>query len=218
MLCTIKASERPRSSNSITHIFNHAPPAPHGEGKKKEGVWRGMMVRLYILLLPSYTKREREREKKKEKSVESLLFLTQKGAEECLKFREGWRVWNLSPRGQTGGFFSFQALIDSPLSSLATQKDTWKNFWWGCDVRNRVTCSADALSWFLTSTSALSLSLSVSLPPWASVQLDIFNFFLLLQTGEDFKTLRIGISAHPSIKRRDDRLPGESATTHTQTW
>ena len=50
------------------------------------------MVRLYILLLPSYTKREREREKKKEKSVKSLLFLTQKGAEECLKFREGWRV------------------------------------------------------------------------------------------------------------------------------
>lgn len=211
MLCTIKTSERPRSSSSITHIFNHAPPAPHGE-EKKEGVWRGVMVRLYILLLPSYTKREREREKK-EKSVESLLFLTQKGAEECLKFREGWRVWNLSPRGQTDGFFSFQALIDSPLSSLATQKDTWKNFWWGCDVRNRVTCSADALSWFLTSTSALSLS--VSLSPWASVQLDIFNFFLLLQTGEDFKTLWIGISTHPSIKRRDDRLPGESATTHT---
>lgn len=167
MLCTIKASERPRSSSSsssITHIFNHAPPAPHGEGKKKKRVsgearWFGYIFSSYLLI-----QREREREKKKEKSVESLLFLTQKGAEECLKFREGWRVWNLSPRGQTGGFFSFQALIDSPLSSLATQKDTWKNFWWGCDVRNRVTCSADALSWFLTSTSALSLSLCLSSP------------------------------------------------------
>lgn len=76
MLCTIKASERPRSSsssNSITHIFNHAPPAPHGEGKKKEGVWRGMMVRLYILLLPSYTKREREREEKRKISGEPPL-------------------------------------------------------------------------------------------------------------------------------------------------
>lgn len=76
MLCTIKASERPRSSSSsssITHIFNHAPPAPHGEGKKKEGVWRGMMVRLYILLLPSYTKREREREEKRKISGEPPL-------------------------------------------------------------------------------------------------------------------------------------------------
>lgn len=75
MLCTIKASERPRSSSSssITHIFNHAPPAPHGEGKKKEGVWRGTMVRLYILLLPSYTKREREREEKRKISGEPPL-------------------------------------------------------------------------------------------------------------------------------------------------
>lgn len=121
-------------------------PRLHGEKTRVSGIWRGMMFRLYSPL--SFLYKEGE-----EKTVKSPLVLTQKGAEECLKFREGWRVWNLSPRGQTGGSFSFQALIDSPLSSLATQKDTWKNFWWGCDVRNRVTCSADALSWFLTSTS-----------------------------------------------------------------
>lgn len=138
------------------HIFKSAPPARGGREGSGEAWCSGYIFSSYLLI-------QREGEKK---SVKSLLFLTQKGAEECLKFREGWRVWNLSPRGQTGGFFSFQALIDSPLSSLATQKDTWKNFWWGCDVRNGVTCSADALSWFLTSTSV----------PEASVQLDISTF------------------------------------------
>lgn len=64
-------------------------------------------------------------------------FSRSKGRDECLEFRGGWRGWNLSPRGQTAGFFSFQAFIDSPLSSSATQEDTWKNFWWGCDVRKR---------------------------------------------------------------------------------
>lgn len=152
---------------------NHAPPAR----EEKEGEQR-LEKRLYILFFPSYTK---------EKTVKSLLFLTQKGTEECLKFREDWRVWNLSPRGQTGCFFSFQAFIDSPLSSLATQKDTWKNFWWGCDVRKGVTCSADALSWFLTSTSALRSQYS-----WT------FQLFLLLHTREDFKTLSLGFARVPA--------------------
>lgn len=151
---------------------NHAPP------QRVSSVWRNMMVRLYIRFLPSYTKEK--------KTVKSLLFLTQKGTEECLKFREDWRVWNLSPRGQTGCFFSFQAFIDSPLSSLATQ-DTWKNFWWGCDVRKRVTCSADVLSWFLTSTSALRRQYS-----WT------FQLFLLLHTREDFKTLSPGFARVPA--------------------
>lgn len=85
-----------------------------------------------------------------------LLFFTKKGAKECMKFSKDCLLlvlWNLLPRGQTDGFFSFQALIDSLLSSLATQKDTWKNFWWGCDVRKEVTWPS-ALSWFLTSTSS----------------------------------------------------------------
>ncbi|KAI9521477.1 hypothetical protein NQZ68_007793 [Dissostichus eleginoides] len=64
-----------------TRKQNATPPAR--DERRLSGVWRGVMVRLYILLLPSYTK--------KKKSVKSLLFLTQKGAEECLKFREGWR-------------------------------------------------------------------------------------------------------------------------------
>lgn len=165
---------------------NHAPPARRDkEGEQRLERHDGSAIFSSYLLI--------QREKK---SVKSLLFLTQKGAEECLKFREGWRVWNLSPRGQTDGFFSFQALIDSPLSSLATQKDTWKNFWWGCDVRNRVTCSADALSWFLTSTSARQCQYS-----WT------FQLFLLLHTGEDFKTLFpafMYISTHPSLHFKDE--------------
>lgn len=142
------ANKRRKHQPCITEISpHHAPPASTEErGSAASGeAWRfGRICFSYLLT-------EREEEKK---WVSSLLFLTQKDAEECLKFRQGWRVWNLSPRGQTDGFFSFQALIDLPLSSLATQKDTWKNFWWGCDVRSRVTCSAGALSWFLTSTSA----------------------------------------------------------------
>lgn len=71
MLCTIKASERPRSSSSsssITHIFNHAPPAPHGEGKKKKRVsgearWFGYIFSSYLLI-----QRERERERRKKKN------------------------------------------------------------------------------------------------------------------------------------------------------
>ncbi|TNN70804.1 hypothetical protein EYF80_018938 [Liparis tanakae] len=50
----------------------------------------------------------------------------QKGAEECLKFTgrcRGGDIFRLG--GQTRGFFSFQALIDPPSSSLATG---------GCDV------------------------------------------------------------------------------------
>ena len=141
-----------QKTSTLHHAYVHTAP-PARDERRLSGVWRGVMLRLYSPLTFLY--------KEKKNSVKSLLFLTQKGAEECLKFREGWRVWNLSPRGQTGGFFSFQALIDSPLSSLATQKDTWKNFWWGCDVRNGVTCSAGALSCLLTST---------------SVQLDISTF------------------------------------------
>lgn len=110
---------------------NHAPPA---EGEQRLERHDGSAIYSPLTLLYK---------RKKKKSVKSLLFLTQKGTEECLKFREDWRVWNLSPRGQTGGFFSFQAFIDSPLSSLATQKDTWKNFWWGCDVRKK----GDLLCW-----------------------------------------------------------------------
>lgn len=68
-------------------------PRLHRTGREKkkrvsgEARWFGYIFSSYLLI-----QREREREKKKEKSVESLLFLTQKGAEECLKFREGWRV------------------------------------------------------------------------------------------------------------------------------
>lgn len=69
MLCTIKASERPRSSSSsssITHIFNHAPPAPHGEGKKKRGcLERHDGSAIYSSLTFLYKERERERRKKK---------------------------------------------------------------------------------------------------------------------------------------------------------
>lgn len=169
------------------HILKSRPACTERK-RLSSSVWRGMMLG-YILLLPSYTK--------KKKSVESLFFLTQKGAEECLKFREGWRVWNLSPRGQTGGFFSFQALIDSPLSSLATQKDTWKNFWWGCDVRNGVTCSADALSWFLTSTSARQRQYSWTFqlfPPPAYWRGLLKHSFRLL------------CRAHPSLHFREKRL------------
>lgn len=168
--CKWTTSQPVQKTSTQHHAHPNIQPLVYGEKKSVSGVWRGMVVRLYSPLTFLY--------KGRKKSVKSLLFLTQKGAEECLKFREGCRVWNLSPRGQTGGFFSFQALIDSPLSSLATQKDTWKNFWWGCDVRNRVTCSADALSWFLTSTSA-----PQRLYSWT------FQLFLLLHTGEDFKTL-----------------------------
>lgn len=159
-----RGGKKKKKQPCIMHIFKSAPPARReNEGERHLERHDGSAIFSSYLLI-----------QRGKKSVKSLLFLTQKGAEECLKFREGWRVWNLSPRGQTGGFFSFQALIDSPLSSLATQKDTWKNFWWGCDVRNRVTCSADALSWFLTSTSACQHQYS-----WT------FQLFLILRT--DFK-------------------------------
>lgn len=63
-----------------------------------------------------------------DKKRDPSLFLSHRGGKRCrgmlASSEKGGRVETRMPRGQTEGFFSFQALIDSLLSSLATQKDT----------------------------------------------------------------------------------------------
>lgn len=175
---TQHSSKRAENPSALHHKDPHTPPRLQGERRRKKEeekracrAWRGSTVQLHASLTFFLFLQKREREKKrKKKSVKSLLFLTQKDAEECLKFRRGWRGWNLSPRGQTGGFFSFQALIDSPLSFLATQKDTWKKFLMGlwCEKQGDL----------LRRRALLTLNEHISPPVVSSV--GHFNFSLLL--------------------------------------
>lgn len=181
---TMQVKDPAETSSPAAHHAHHAPPARRRKRGRAERVLERRLVSALTFLY-----------KEKKKWVKSLLFLTQKGAEECLKFTGGWRVWNLSPRGQTGGFFSFQALIDSPLSSSATQKDTWKNFW--CEKQGDLLCRR----------SLLTLNEHIS-PPASVSTVGHFNFSpSCMHTGEDFKTLCsfCVYQQHPRLHFKEER-------------
>lgn len=89
----------------------------------------GSAVYSPLISLLIYTKKERrEREKERECACggggESPSFSRGKVQRNAWSSEEagGGEIFRLG--GKTGAFFSFQAFIDSPLSSSATQKDT----------------------------------------------------------------------------------------------
>lgn len=164
-------------NDSVARAEKHQPcvmrifksrPACRGWAASGETWWVGYIFSSYPLIQKGKKKNQSRASSFSRRKVQRNAWSSEKAG--------GYEIFRL--RGKPAASFHFKRL-SIRRCHLWRRRRTLERISDGAVMwEKRVTCSADALSWFLTSTSALQRQYS-----WT------FQLFLPLHTGEDFKTL-----------------------------